>query len=96
MLELLSSWPRLITDDPSILSGFQRHSGDPGKRLRPGKYPCHDGGGGGDFRAADRAVSGVPQQDHGGRIAEEGQKDETMLEKDAVLCDGVRLSDRRC
>ena len=65
-------WPRLVTDDPSILSGFQRHSGDPGKRLRQRKYPCHDGGGGRDFGSADRAVFGVPQKDYGGRIAEEG------------------------
>ena len=58
-------WPRLITDDPNLLSRFQRNPGDPGKRLRPGKYSCHDGGGGGHFPAPDRSVSGFPEPDHG-------------------------------
>src|SRR5699024_3570761 len=47
---------------------LQRHPGDPRKRLRPREYPRHDGGGGGDLGAADPAVPGLPQQDHGGRF----------------------------
>ena len=69
-------WPRLITDDPVLFSGVQRHSGNPGKRLRPGKHPCHDGGGGGHFPAADRAVPDFPEEDHGGRFERRRARDE--------------------
>lgn len=47
------------------VSRFQRNPGDQGKRLRPGKYSCHDGGGGGHFPAPYRSVSGFPEPDHG-------------------------------
>ena len=72
-------WPRLITDDPAYLPGVQRHPGDPGERLWPGEHPRHDGRRGGHLRAADSAVSGLPQEDHGGRVPEEGPKDEKQM-----------------
>ena len=63
-------WPRLITDDPAYYLVIQRHPGDPGKRLWPGEHPRHDGRRcGGHQRAADPAVFGLPEEDHGGRVA---------------------------
>ena len=85
-------WPRLITDDPNLLSRFQRNPGDPGKRLRPGKHSCHDGGGGGHFPAPYRSVSGFPEPDHGRGIERRAQKDEKQMEK----ISGGRPSHSRC
>ena len=82
-------WPRLITDDPGLLSGVQRHSGNPGKRLRPGEHPRHDGRGGGDFRAADRAVSDLPEKDHGRACRGEARRDEKADENRGAAAGGV-------
>ena len=47
---------------------FKRNPGDPRERSRPREYSGHDGCGRGHFRAADRTVSDLPQEDHGRRF----------------------------
>ncbi len=61
--------------------GVQRYSGDPGKRLRPGKYPGYDGGGRRNLPAFDSFIPGLPEKSHGGRIERRHQGMKTPAKK---------------